>query len=322
MTRNPIKSPLPFTLAATALALSLAGPARAESKPAPNADAQAARAEIQKMLGFVPSVLKAVPDNALPGAWGEIKALQVADTTALPCKVKEIIGVAVAAQLPSPALVYGHTQLAKLGGATQAELADGVAIAALTRHWSTFFNGVQLDEAKFRGEIARLVDGIKKAMASGAAPPSPLALTDAKSVMADLKLSYGFVPEFITKFPADSVAPAWREERDVEMAPSALSDKYKSLVGLAVAAQIPCKYCLIADTEFAKLSGATDKEIGEAVAMSGFVRHWATMQTGFGVDDATYKKDVDRMIHALQKGQAASAAGAKRAATAMTNTKR
>ena len=50
---------------------------------------------------------------------------------------------------------------------------------------------------------------------------------------------------------------------------TAIPGKYKSLIGLAVASQIPCKFCIIADTEFAKLEGATDRELTEAVAMAG-----------------------------------------------------
>jgi AhpD family alkylhydroperoxidase len=312
MNKEDIKLALIPTLWAAALSLALAGTAHAQAKP--SADAQAARADIQKTIGFVPGFLKALPDNALPGAWAELKTLPANDATALPCKVKEIISVAVAAQLPSAALVYGHRQIAKAGGASDAEIADGVAIASLTRHWSTFFNGVQLDEGKFRGEIAKLTDNMRKAMASGGAPPAPMPLTDAKSVTTELKQQFGFVPEFVTKFPSEALAGAWRMERDVEMTPSALPDKYKSLVGLAVAAQIPCRYCLAADTEFAKLAGATDREIAEAVAMAGFTRQEGTFMTGLAIDEAGYRKDMDRIAKSMT-------AGAKKSTTAMTSTK-
>jgi AhpD family alkylhydroperoxidase len=319
MNKHTVKSTLVIALSASALALALPATTRAETGPSP--DAQAARAEIQKMLGFQPSFFKALPDNALPGMWGEIKTLAANDATALPCKVKEIISIAVAAQLPSPALVYGHKQIARTAGASDAEIADGVAIASLTRHWSTFFNGVQLDEAKFRAEIAHLVDNMKKGMASGAAPPAPMPLTDAKSVSTELKQQFGFVPEFVTKFPAEALAGAWKMERDVEMSPSALSDKYKSLVGVAVAAQIPCRYCLVADTEFAKLSGATDREIAEAVAMAGLTRQEGTLLTGLGVDDATYRKDMERIAKVMSAGSKKQAKAATGKAATMTNVK-
>jgi AhpD family alkylhydroperoxidase len=312
------------TFSAALLACSLTGAARAAGKHSP--EAQAARDEVQKMIGFVPAAIDALPDDALPGAWEELKTLQVSTDTALPCWFKEIVGLSVAAQLPSPALVYGHTQLAKASGASAAQIGDAVAEAALTRHWSTFFNGMQLDETKFRAEIGRVVDGAKKAMASGAQPPAPLNVVDQKTALADIKQGFGFVPEFITKFPAGSVAGAWREMRDVELNPgTALSGKYKSLVGLAVASQIPCRYCVIADTEFARLEGATDKEIGEAVAMAGLVRHWGALMTGLGVDEGAYKKDMDRIAKGVARMAKAGGKGAARSttkdATAMTNTK-
>jgi AhpD family alkylhydroperoxidase len=302
MTTKKMKQTLFATLGATTLALSMGGVARAEAKRSP--EAAAARAEIQKLVGFVPATLNAVPDNVLPGAWDEMKTLQISTDTALPCKVKEIIAASVAAQLPSPALVYGHTQLARASGATAAELADGVAMAAGARHWSTFFNGMQLDEKQFRADVAKFVEIAKRATTSaagGAAPPAPLAVVDQKTALADIKQAFGFVPEFLAKFPAASLAGAWREMRDTEVATTALPGKYKSLVSLAVASQIPCRYCIIVDTELAKLQGATDKEIGEAVAMSGLVRHWGALMTGLAVDEAQYRKDMER----IAKGVAA-----------------
>jgi AhpD family alkylhydroperoxidase len=299
MNTHAIKHTLITTLSAVTLALALAlgGTARAEPKPSP--DAQAARADVQKTLGFMPGFIKALPDDMVPGAWAELKSLQGAPNTALPCKLKEIIGIAVSAQLPSAPMVYGHTQIAKASGATSAEIADGVAVAAITRHWSTFMNGVQLDETKFRAELGKFIGDIKKAMASGTPPPAttPVKVVDAKSALADVRQNMmGNVPEFIAKFPASGLAGAWLEERDVELSETtALPGKAKSLVGLAVAAQIPCRYCIIADTEFAKLAGATDAEIAEAVAMSGLVRHWGTVLTGFAIDEAAYKKDMDRI---------------------------
>jgi AhpD family alkylhydroperoxidase len=42
---------------------------------------------------------------------------------------------------------------------------------------------------------------------------------------------------------------------------TALSGKVKELIGLAVAAQVPCRYCTYAHTEFARLDGASEREI-------------------------------------------------------------
>jgi AhpD family alkylhydroperoxidase len=205
----------------------------------------------------------------------------------------------VAAQVPSRDYVYLHTKISKQSGATDAEVADAVAMAASTRHWSTFFNGMQLDEANFRSEVKQVTDNIKKAIASGMQPPPPMTLTDGASAIKDMEQSFGFAPVWAKKFPAASFAGAYRELRDVELAETALPGKYKNLVSLAVAAQIPCKYCMIADTEFARLDGATDQEIAEAVAMGALTRHWATLVDGLQIDDATFRRDADKLVKAL-----------------------
>ena len=144
--------------------------------------------------------------------------------------------------------------------------------------------------------------------ATGVAPAgAPMAVTDGKMALKDIEQSFGLVPDFLRRYPQEGLAGAWTEMRDVEMNPaSALPGKYKSLIGLAVSAQIPCRYCIIADTEFAKLEGATDREITEAVAMAGLVRHWSTILNGRQADKATFKKEISRLV-----------AGAKKQATAM-----
>ncbi|MFT3841537.1 MAG: carboxymuconolactone decarboxylase family protein [Myxococcaceae bacterium] len=278
-----------------AVAMLAAGTAMAGQKE----DAAKARAEIQQMLGFVPEYFKAVPDTALPGAWEEVKTLEATDKTAIPCKYKELIGLAVAAQVPSRSFVYLHSKIAKQSGATDAEVNDAIMMAASTRHWSTFFNGMQLDESKFRSEIKTVTDNIKKAIASGMQPPAPMTLSDQASALKDMEQSFGFAPEWAKRFPAASFAGAYRELRDVELGETAVPGKYKNLISLAVAAQIPCKYCMIADSEFAKVDGATDAEIAEAVAMGSLTRHWATLTDGLLVDEATFRKDVDKMVKAL-----------------------
>jgi AhpD family alkylhydroperoxidase len=60
----------------------------------------------------------------------------------------------------------------------------------------------------------------------------------------------------------------------------ALDGKTKQLIGLAVAAQIPCAYCVYALTKGAKAAGATDAQIKEAIATAALVRFNSTMLNG------------------------------------------
>jgi AhpD family alkylhydroperoxidase len=292
--------------------LGLAGSARA-GEPA----AAAAKADIQKTLGFVPQFVTRFPEAALPGIWEEMKTLQMNPHTALPGRTKELIGLGVSAQIPCRYCIYAHTEFAKLNGASEAQVGEAVAMAGLTRHWSTYLNGIQTDEAKFRGEIAKLVDNAKKAAATKGAAPAPVAVTDGASALKEVTQMLGFAPDFLRTFPDEARAGAWRQLRDVQMNPAtALGGKEKELVGLAVASQIPCRYCIIAHTEFAKLNGATDAEIHEAVAMAALTRDMSTLLNGLQVDEAQFHRDVDRLVRSASGPKAARPAKASTRATA------
>ena len=269
------------------------------------ADAKAALADIEKTLGFVPDFLKSLPDPVLPGTWEEMKGLQMSQTTALSAKYKELIGLAVSAQIPCKYCIIGHTEFAKANGATKGELGLAIAEASLTRHWSTFLNGAQIDEGKFRSEIDQALAQLKAVDPRAPAPP-PNAVKDSQSVYLDVERSYGLVPGFIKAFPTSGVVGAWKAMRDVEMNPKgALPPKVISLVGLAVASQVPCHYCVLADAAFAKASGATDAEISEAIAMAAFTRQMSTLLNGLQVNEAKFKADVTRLTRPKGKTIAA-----------------
>ena len=109
--------------------------------------------DIQATLGVVPGFFRAFPEAGLPGAWAEFKQVQVAENTKLSPKTKQLIGLAVSAQVPCAYCVYFHTEVAKAYGATPDEIKEAVALAAISRHWSTVLNGMAVDMATFRSEV-------------------------------------------------------------------------------------------------------------------------------------------------------------------------
>jgi AhpD family alkylhydroperoxidase len=280
-----------------------AAAAQARADRGPDAEAaQTARADIQKTFGFGPQFLLKLPDAALPGVWQELKGLQLNPSTALSGKSKELIGLGVAAQIPCRYCTYAHTAFARLNGATDQEVGEAIAMASVTRHWSTFLNGTQYDEGKFRAEVARLAEGARKAAQSGAKPPVRGNIADAAAAYADMTAWLGFVPEFMKSFPESAIPGAWREFRDVQLSPAtALSGKQKELVGLAVAAQVPCRYCVVAHTEFARLNGASDAEIKEAIGMASLTRNMSTLLNGLQLDEGQVRRDVDRLVKGAQE---------------------
>lgn len=109
--------------------------------------------DVEQTLGKVPSFLHQIPKAALPGAWSEIKAIQFSDKTALPPKMKALISLAVSAQIPCHYCVWEDTRSAKQAGASDEEIQEAVTISALTRHWSTIYNGMQVDFETFKKDL-------------------------------------------------------------------------------------------------------------------------------------------------------------------------
>lgn len=131
-----------------AIALTAASPALADDTAY-----DAAIKDIEATLGGVPTFVKMLPKAALPGAWQETKALEFSGPTALDERTKALISLAVAAQIPCNYCVWSDTNAARQAGATDEQIAEAVALSALTRHWSTVFHGLQVDFEQYKAEL-------------------------------------------------------------------------------------------------------------------------------------------------------------------------
>ena len=125
-----------------------------------------------------------------------------------------------------------------------------------------------------------------------AAAGSPMA-----TVTAEVQKTFGFVPDFVKQLPQALVANWWHGVTTFEMNPTTkLDGKTKELIGLAVAAAAPCEYCIYFHTEAARLNGASEEEIKEAVGMAGLTRAGSTVLNGLQIDKVQFKKDVQRIV--------------------------
>jgi len=285
-----------LAIAITTIALFPAAAVHAD----PPADAKATYKDVEKTLGFVPAFMHEFPEGEVAAVWNELKTVQMNPSTALPMKTKELIGLAVAAQIPCRYCTYFHTQVAKLGGASDEDEKEAIAMAGLTRHWSAVANGMQIDFSEFKQEVARIGAYLQHPTPKG----DPAPVTDAASAYRDIERTLGTVPTFMRRFPEEGIASAWRLTKSVQLSPTtALPGKTKELIGLAVAAQIPCQYCIYFHTEAAKLYGASDAEIREAVAMAALTRHWSAVLNGSMSDEAQFRKDVDQIVANVKRGK-------------------
>jgi AhpD family alkylhydroperoxidase len=152
---------------ATAAALGVLT-AHVQPASAQEAQGQATYRDIEQTLGSVPSFFKQLPATAIAGAWAEMKGFQLNPQTQLNGKTKELIGLAVAAQIPCQYCIYFHTAAARANGATDEEIRETVAMAAVVRHWSTVLNGTQVDLDGFRRDTDKVLDvAAQKAKAAG-----------------------------------------------------------------------------------------------------------------------------------------------------------
>ena len=81
-----------------------------------------------------------LPDQLLKLHWDENQAV-MNPTGALDGKTKQLIALAVSAQIPCAYCVYATTKAAKAAGATDAQIKEAIATAALVRFNSTVLNG-------------------------------------------------------------------------------------------------------------------------------------------------------------------------------------
>lgn len=275
------------------------------AQTAVSSEVQATYKDIKQTLGILPSFLKDYPEESISGAWTDMKGLQLNPMSMLPGKYKELIGLAISSQIPCHYCAHFHTEAAKLNKATPVEIKEAIALSALTRRWSTFLTGIQIDEGEFRSEVDKFLmfQNNNKTLQAMEAKPTDEAvvINTPEDVYKDIKTHMGFVPNVFSQYPKSSIVGAWKDLKATEFNPNtAIPSKYKNLIGLAVAAQIPSQYLVYYSTQAAILNGATKEELAETAAMAGTVRAWSTVLNGQMVDASKFRGEVGQIMKHLK----------------------
>jgi AhpD family alkylhydroperoxidase len=117
--------------------------------------------EIESLMGVVPGFLKALPDSTLELEWGLFKTSQM-EPGPVPNKYRELIGLGIAAATKCRYCIYFHREMAKLEGATDAELEDAVHFAKSVSGWSTYIQGLDYDYDQFKKEVRGAAEYVRK----------------------------------------------------------------------------------------------------------------------------------------------------------------
>ena len=127
-----------------------------------------------------------------------------------------------------------------------------------------------------------------------------------QAIYQEVEQTLGLVPTFMKHIPDNSLRLEWELMKQVQLAPGAVPNKYRELIGVAISSVTKCKYCSYFHTQFAKLNGATDAEIEDAIHYAKSTAGWSTYINGYQEDYEQFTKEVDQ-ICAHVRAQAAAA---------------
>ncbi len=115
-----------------------------------------------------------------------------------------------------------------------------------------------------------------------------------QEIEREIEQTLGLVPHFFEDIPDEVLDQEWQLFKHWELQETVIPNKYKELLMLAVHAETHCRYCTLFHTEIAKLFGATDEEIQEAILLAKHTVGWSTYLNGI-------REDYDRFASELQE---------------------
>jgi AhpD family alkylhydroperoxidase len=119
-------------------------------------------------------------------------------------------------------------------------------------------------------------------------------------VEADIKETLGIVPSFFARMPDQFLAPEWQLMKELEFGETLIPNKYKELIGVGVHSETKCRYCTLFHQEAAKLFGATDAEIQEAVHFAKYTSGWSVYLNGIREDYDRFERELKQISTYLQ----------------------
>lgn len=133
-------------------------------------------------------------------------------------------------------------------------------------------------------------------------------IEERRAVERDIEETLGLVPEFFRTVP-DYLLPAeWASFKSLELSDqTAIPNKYKELIGLAVSGATRCRYCAYFHTEAARLFGATDEEITETALIAKNTMGWSTYLNTMQFDYDAFVEEFDQISAHVRQQMAAGA---------------
>ncbi len=121
-------------------------------------------------------------------------------------------------------------------------------------------------------------------------------------VYKEIEEMFGLVPAMFKKIPDDKLQLEWELFKKVQFDKGPIPNKYRELIGLGISAITKCKYCIFYHTELAKLNGATEEEIEDAIHYAKSSVGWSAYLSGLQFDFDKFKKEITQACNHVKKG--------------------
>jgi AhpD family alkylhydroperoxidase len=131
---------------------------------------------------------------------------------------------------------------------------------------------------------------------------------DRQATDRDIEETFGLVPEFLKSVP-DYLRPTeWASMKSLQLGETAIPNKYKEMIGLAVSGATRCRYCCYFHTEAARLFGATEEEINETALIAKNTMGWSTYLNTLQFDYDAFTAEFDQVAAHVREQMAGEAA--------------
>jgi AhpD family alkylhydroperoxidase len=135
-----------------------------------------------------------------------------------------------------------------------------------------------------------------------------MTIEDRRAVDQDIEETLGLVPEFFKSVPDYLLPTEWASFKSLQLSDqTAIPNKYKEMIGLAVSGATRCRYCAYFHTEAARLFGATEDEITETALIAKNTMGWSTYLNTLQFDYDAFVAEFDQVTAHVREQMGAGA---------------
>ena len=120
----------------------------------------------------------------------------------------------------------------------------------------------------------------------------------------DIEQVLGLNLEMFQRVPDYLLPTEWASFKSLVLSETAIPNKYKEMIGLAVSGATRCRYCAYFHTEAARLFGATEDEINETALIAKNTMGWSTYLNTLQFDYDAFTAEFDQMASHIREQMA------------------